>query len=69
LESNKNMDTVKLTVIQLGRIFGLMHTDMKTRPKIKSNKNKDPGKLTVIQLGRILRLRHTGMETWLRVRS
>ena len=29
METNKNMDTGKLTVIQLGRIVSLMHTDMK----------------------------------------
>jgi len=30
LESNKNMDNEKLTVIQLGRIVRLIHSDMKT---------------------------------------
>jgi len=36
LESNKNMDTGKLTVIQLGRIVGLRHTDMKIWNKVRS---------------------------------
>jgi hypothetical protein len=36
LESNKNMDTGKLTFIQLGRIVRLMHTDMKTWLIVKS---------------------------------
>jgi hypothetical protein len=43
LESNKNMDTGKLTVIQLGRIMRLRHTYMKTWLKVESNKNKDTG--------------------------
>jgi hypothetical protein len=47
--SNKNMGIGKLTVIQLGRIVRLLHTDMKTRLKDESNKSKDTGKQTVIQ--------------------
>jgi len=36
LEANKNMDIGKLTVIQLGRIVRLRHTDMKKWLKVKS---------------------------------
>jgi hypothetical protein len=46
LESNKNIDTRKLTAIQFGQIVRVMHTDMKTWLKVESNKNKDAGNLT-----------------------
>jgi len=36
LESNKSMDTGKVTVIQLGLIVRLMHTDMKIWLKVRS---------------------------------
>jgi len=36
VEFNKNMDTVKLTVLQFGRILRLRHTDMKIWPKVRS---------------------------------
>jgi hypothetical protein len=36
LESNKNMDNEKLTVIQLGRIVRLIYSDMKTQLKVRS---------------------------------
>jgi hypothetical protein len=36
LESNNNMDTGKLTVIIIGQIEGLKHTDMKIWPKVRS---------------------------------
>ena len=36
VESNKNKDTGKLTVIQLGRIVRLRHTDMETWLRVRS---------------------------------
>jgi hypothetical protein len=36
LESNTNMDTGKLTVIIIGLIEGLRHSDMKLWPKVRS---------------------------------
>jgi len=36
LEANKNMDTGKLTAIQLGQIVRLRNTDMKTWLKLRS---------------------------------
>ena len=36
MESYKNMDNGKLTVIQLGRVVRLRHTDKKTWLKVKS---------------------------------
>ena len=36
VEPNKNMDTGKLTVIQLGPIVSLIHTDMKTKLQERS---------------------------------
>jgi hypothetical protein len=36
VEPNKNMDTGKLTVIQLGQIVSLSHTEMKTWLKVRN---------------------------------
>jgi hypothetical protein len=47
LEFNKNMDTGKLTAIQLGQIVRLMHTGMKTWLKVESNKNKEADSHTI----------------------